>query len=43
MPLNAPNLLTGSRILAIPALVAAFYIPGARILQPRVPRAVDGQ
>jgi cardiolipin synthase len=28
MPLNAPNLLTGSRILAIPALVAAFYIPG---------------
>ena len=28
MPLNPPNLLTGSRILAIPALVAAFYIPG---------------
>jgi cardiolipin synthase len=28
MPLNPPNLLTGSRILAIPALVAAFYVPG---------------
>ncbi len=25
---NPPNLLTGSRILAIPALVAAFYMPG---------------
>ena len=25
---NPPNLLTGTRILAIPALVAAFYIPG---------------
>ena len=24
MPLNPPNLLTGSRILAIPALFAAF-------------------
>jgi cardiolipin synthase len=28
MLLNPPNLLTGSRILAIPALVAAFYVPG---------------
>jgi cardiolipin synthase len=26
---SPPNLLTGSRILAVPALVAAFYIPGA--------------
>ncbi len=26
---NPPNLLTVSRILAIPALVAAFYIPGS--------------
>jgi cardiolipin synthase len=25
---NPPNLLTGSRIAAIPALVAAFYVPG---------------
>jgi cardiolipin synthase len=25
---TAPNLLTGSRILAIPALIAAFYVPG---------------
>lgn len=25
---NPPNLLTGSRIIAVPALVAAFYIPG---------------
>ncbi len=25
---NPPNLLTGARILAIPAMVAAFYIPG---------------
>lgn len=28
MLLSAPNLLTASRILAIPAMVAAFYIPG---------------
>lgn len=28
MIVNPPNLLTGARILAIPALVAAFYIPG---------------
>ena len=26
---NAPNLLTGARVLAVPAMVAAFYIPGA--------------
>jgi cardiolipin synthase len=25
---NPPNLLTGFRILAVPAMVAAFYIPG---------------
>ncbi|HET6519159.1 MAG TPA: CDP-alcohol phosphatidyltransferase family protein, partial [Geminicoccaceae bacterium] len=25
---NPPNLLTVSRILAVPALVAAFYLPG---------------
>jgi cardiolipin synthase len=25
---SPPNLLTGARVLAIPALVAAFYIPG---------------
>lgn len=25
---SAPNLLTASRILAIPALIAAFYVPG---------------
>lgn len=25
---NPPNLLTGTRILAVPAMVAAFYIPG---------------
>jgi len=28
MLLSTPNLLTASRILAIPAMVAAFYIPG---------------
>ena len=28
MMINPPNLLTGSRIIAIPAMVAAFYIPG---------------
>jgi cardiolipin synthase len=28
MLINTPNLLTGSRIVAIPAMVAAFYIPG---------------
>ena len=26
---NPPNLLTGARVLAVPAMVAAFYIPGA--------------
>ncbi|HLT02635.1 MAG TPA: CDP-diacylglycerol--glycerol-3-phosphate 3-phosphatidyltransferase [Geminicoccaceae bacterium] len=26
---KAPNLLTGARVLAVPAMVAAFYIPGA--------------
>src|SRR5919106_817902 len=25
---NPPNLLTGFRILAVPAMVAAFYVPG---------------
>jgi cardiolipin synthase len=25
---SAPNLLTGSRILAIPAMIGAFYVPG---------------
>jgi len=28
MVINWPNLLTGSRIVAIPAMVGAFYIPG---------------
>jgi cardiolipin synthase len=26
---NPPNLLTGARVLAVPAMVAAFYLPGA--------------
>ena len=25
---NPPNLLTGARILAVPAMVAAFWLPG---------------
>jgi cardiolipin synthase len=29
MLINPPNLLTGARVLAVPAMVAAFYIPGA--------------
>src|SRR5918999_4579527 len=29
MMINPPNLLTGARILAVPAMVAAFYVPGA--------------
>ena len=28
MLINPPNLLTGARILAIPAMIGAFYIPG---------------
>ena len=28
MVVNTPNLLTASRILAVPALAAAFYLPG---------------
>jgi cardiolipin synthase len=28
MMTSPPNLLTGARILAVPALVAAFYVPG---------------
>ncbi|MEM7023338.1 MAG: CDP-diacylglycerol--glycerol-3-phosphate 3-phosphatidyltransferase [Pseudomonadota bacterium] len=28
MLMNPPNMLTGSRIVAIPAMIAAFYIPG---------------
>ena len=29
MLINPPNLLTGARVLAVPAMVAAFYVPGA--------------
>ena len=29
MLVNPPNLLTGARVLAVPAMVAAFYLPGA--------------
>jgi cardiolipin synthase (CMP-forming) len=28
MLINPPNLLTGVRVLAVPAMVAAFYLPG---------------
>jgi cardiolipin synthase len=29
MWITPPNLLTGARVLAVPAMVAAFYLPGA--------------
>jgi cardiolipin synthase (CMP-forming) len=28
MLINPPNLLTGARIVVIPAMIGAFYIPG---------------